>query len=329
MSHLSAFAPLGMLHLSGAPTHAENIYRSMRTSLVGAFSFEEGALADAWSYATAMMHGRIKYAAAHAGGQALPATIDIMLPPVERACGLVPGPHDTIAERRAAYATRRRIPKAPSKYLVNTTLRELLGDAFITTAPTSIDDAVIFPDGFGDAPMLLLPATTQRKVVRVLDPMFEALAGEGTFRYESVLPVGDDGTGLLEVGDSLIVEPDVEGNAELVFVSAVGVDADGARTFSCVYEVAHSEGCIAAQQPFPAQVSTKRHTVVVLTPAAAADAASRRKVDEFMSRAMRASSTWSIVGGTAGDGVSLGGTGTFVIGESGIGIQSMDEYEYP
>jgi hypothetical protein len=321
MPLLSAFTPLGMLRLSGAPSHAETIYNSMKASLSKEFSFDEGSRANAWTYANAMMFGRIKYAAEHAGGQGVPAKIDVMLPAVERAYGLVPGPRDTVIDRRAAYASRRRIPKAPSRYLVETTLRGLLGDAFLALVPTSVDDALLFPETLGDAPMLLLPAAVQRKVVRLLDPIFDYEMDE-PIRYESILPIGEDGTGLLEVGDAIVIEPETEGNAEVVEVAEVSV-IDGAPAFNAsMFEMAHSAGCVATQQPFPSWVSTKRHTYVVLTPEGAADATSRRKVDEFMTRAMRASSTWSIVGGVGGD------TGEFSIGVSGIGTQTLGEVTY-
>lgn len=327
MPLLSAFTPLGMLRLSGAPSHAENIYRSLLAGYSKAFDVAEGSRKESQSYATAMALARVKYAAEHAAGQSLPDRIDVMLPVQERAYGLVPGPRDTLPQRRAAYASRRRVPKAPSRAMIESTLRERLGDALIAVVPTPIADAVLYPSFIGDPPTLLRSAGVTRKLVRLLDPVTVNADYSDPIRYESILESGVvDGSELLLVGDSLVVEPETLGITEPVTVTEVGVADDGLPTFVAFFESPHSIGALASQQNYPAWASTKRHTTIVLSVAAAVDATSRRKVDEFMSRAMRASSTWSIVGGFPPPLDTE--TGSFEIGVSPIGAQTIGSLAY-
>lgn len=317
MPALSAFAPIGMMSLSGAPSHAENLHRSMIASYSTEFDVTEGSHMDTTCFADAMAMARARYAIEHAAAQATPDAIDVLLPPLEEAYGLIPGPYDTILDRRAAYRTRRRIPKPPSRILVETALQELLGDDFLALVATPIADAVLHPTMFADPPMLLLSTGVTRKVVRFLDPQYIYAGNSDPIRYEVVLESG----GLLELGDNLIVESETLGLAETTSVLEIG-EIDGVPYFVGFFEKAHSEGVIAAQQPWPAWASTKRHSLVVLTPSASSDATARRKVNDYMNRTMRATSTWSIVSGAAGV------TGVHTIGTSSIGAQSLGSVGY-
>jgi len=318
---LSAFTPLGMWGCSGATSYAERIYKSAVTSLKKAYDTSPGTRADAWCFANAMMLARTKYAAEHAAGQALPATIDVLLPPIERAYGIVPGPADNVIDRRVAYAVRRQVPKAPSRFMVETNLRMLLGADFLATIPTAVANVVLFPTMIADPPMLMRLPSIARKVLKLLEPVFPDTSGP--VRYQSLLDTGDEASGLLAVGESFVLEPETLGIAEIVTVTGIGTDADGVPTFTAVYfETAHSEGAIGAVQPYAAQASSKRHTLVVLSQAAAANASAVRKVNEFMARCMRATATWSIVGGVAG------ATGVFTIESSPLGAQTIGTVSY-
>jgi hypothetical protein len=86
---------------------------------------------------------------------------------------------------------------------------------------------------------------------------------------------------------------------------------------------AHGVGCIGTTMPYPYWSSTKRHSLIVLTAAAAASLDVRRKVHALMKRIAREVSTWEIVVES-----TPGHTGAFIIGTSTLGGHTLGDITY-
>lgn len=322
----SAFSPLGMLRLSGRESHAQRIYTSIVAGLASQFDTSPGSRYEAFAYAEAMRLARIQYAAEHAAAQAHPGDADVMLPVLERDRGIAPGPVASVNSRRAELATRFRTARVPTRYEVETALSEMLGDDFLAFVPTPIGSAALFPTSIETSPCNLVSASNVRRYIRLLGPV-SLLAGNVTVAYEPINTTGrSDDADEVEVGETLVVEPEILGITERVTVLAATSETVGGvttRTLTAFFTKAHSTNCSATTMNFPCQRSTKRHSLVVLTPAAAVDPVLRRQVHSYLHRTMRGSSTWHIVQGAAGT------TGTFTIGSSIIGAETISPATYP
>jgi len=72
--------------------------------------------------------------------------------------------------------------------------------------------------------------------------------------------------------------------------------------------------------PFPYWVSSKRHNVIVLKAAAAADPEKRRQVNELLGRMLRGVSTWDIAAES-----TPGHAGPFKVGEGLLGVTPIGD----
>jgi hypothetical protein len=313
----SAFTPLGMLRLSGGPSHAERIFKSKRAALAKEFDLSKGSRYDAWCYAEAMREARILYSAERAGRQALPHGADVMLPKLERDLGLAPGPTASLAERRQLAAFRRRQPRPPTRYEVESSLRGLLGDDFLALVPTGVDDAAVYPADVGTSPANLVSPRVARRYIRLLEPV-AFVSTPVQVAYEHLIPTGTPADAV-QKGERLVVEPEVQGITERVTVTAVD---DELQILLATFTRPHTAGCLATTMPFPTQQSTKRRSLVVLTPAAAVDPERRRVVNEYMARVCRATSCWDIAQGSGGT------TGAFTVGVSPIAAETIAAVSY-
>ncbi|MEJ7728227.1 MAG: hypothetical protein WKG00_03345 [Polyangiaceae bacterium] len=249
-----------------------------------------------------------------AGRQTLPADVLELLPAREDEYGLLPGPHDTIADRRQAYAARKRQRGGADRLNVERELRAALGDDFLVLRETPIDEAAVWPASAGDQPMNLQRPETPRKLVRILDPISTGFGVVQEVEYERI-----ESESLL-VGETIVVEPDVLGISERVTVEYV--DAGGSqRWLSATFNEPHTAGCMATTAPWPWWRSTKRHSLVVLTEEAAANPVKRNKVHDVMRRLARGVSTWDVT--SSADGLTT--TGPFTIGGGMIGITTIGQ----
>lgn len=96
-------------------------------------------------------------------------------------------------------------------------------------------------------------------------------------------------------------------------VSWVAIGAS--TTFSAVFQKPHDAGASVIAGNVPTDSSSQRFFWVVLTASAAADLETRRKVDNFMRKAIRGPSTWAIVAGTP-----IGGGPTYSVGPLSAGL---------
>src|SRR5262249_11391681 len=88
--------------------------------------------------------------------------------------------------------------------------------------------------------------------------------------------------------------------------------------FEAQFALAHDDGVFVTTMPYPLWASTKRHALIVLTSAAAADPEKRRRVHNLMRKIARGVSTWSICDGGAGKT-----NGPFRVGVGRLGVTTI------
>lgn len=141
MPKLSAFTPTGMLKLSGAPSRAEVLYRSLVSALSGknggGFDMSQGTRMEVWAYAMAKCLARAAYAVERAGNQRTPLKASDLLPLLERAYLVVPSPGETRPERAATLAAIDALSGGGRFSDLASMLRSLLGSEFLALVPTA------------------------------------------------------------------------------------------------------------------------------------------------------------------------------------------------
>lgn len=327
----SAFEPLDLLELSGDVPLAERLYDAMAGWYGDQYDLTVGASRqEAFTFAEAIQNARVMRAMERASRQRLLSDLDELLPEREAEYQITPGLNDTIADRKAELGRRmkrgpvadRSGPKAWTAQAITDALRERLGDDFIAYRPTPLDEAEVWPPGIGNNPMNLQRPGVVRKIIRTLDYVVDNMGGPSTVRFEMVAtPQGasTSNSSSLEAGDSIVVDAGIEGICETTSVDTVN-DVDG--TFTAIFELPHEAGTLAFTHPYPRWHSSKRFSLVVLTPEAAADPEKRRVANWMMRRMVRGASRWAVV--QSEDGLT---TGDFIAGESIAGIQTIQSAE--
>lgn len=317
---LSAFTPLGLLRLSNETPTAERIYRSLNAGLGGQFSTETGSFFDATHFAMARGMARARRRIQQAAMQGIPRHMTDLLPLKELEKELIPGPNDTLKERRDAVAARTRLPATSTVSVVESELSELLGADFIAYRPTPIDE--VSDIGDKDAVTMKRP-DADRKIVRLLSSVTEnGSITPWTIRYEVVAgdssPLSPEPLKLV-AGEVLVLEPHRLGRGESITIQSVSAAPD---QFTAIVGKTHEEGAIGFTHPLPIDSTTKRHSLIVVTQSCALDQEKRRKINGLMRRLARSTSTWDIV---AQDGVRVQ---QFRIGEPAIGISIVPDLEF-
>lgn len=321
MPFLSAFTPLGLLACSSTPSYLEQFYRAQVDAYGKQYRLEEGDHMEATIYARSLCLAVAKRMVEHAGDQCNPQKAFECLEYREDEYGAVPSSRQTLAERRRILSALRKLPKLNTTINIATTFREFLGDAFVAIRPTPLADQVHFPDMLGDSPMHFLPVQAEAKNIRILDTI--SLLGSQTVRYEGLDPDEpiETSSGLpktkLLVGESIVVDPAHNLQAERVEVTAVGTTL-GYRTFTATFTKAHDAGVAAVYKTYPYWMSTKRHNLIVLSDEGILDAETRRKANELCVRLLRGVSTWNLCGQSA-----AGVLGPFKVEEGLIGVTTI------
>ena len=287
------------------PSHGEQIYNSLVSSLGGNYAVAPGSRQDAWCYALAMGAARAWYAMERGGNQAWAAHIGELLAVKEAEYGIIPGPNDTIAERHAVLAARMLAPVAGTYGNIVAALTALLGDDFIEYRPTDKADAVMWPTTCGAQPMNLQLETVPRHLLELIDPPTIGLGGpcEVEYRLLDPEPLFDATTSRfsspVEVGEVLVLEPANLTLSERVTVTAVRrTDPENPFLtqffFTAIITKPHHPGDLATSMPWPLWVSDQANSLIIVTEAAALDPEKRRKVHDLMGRMAKGVSTWSI-----------------------------------
>lgn len=304
--------------MTSKPSDAEMLYRAKIAALGGQYGEGDDLdpRMDAKAYAEAIREAVIRMLLRRAGEQLLPSKLVDMLPVREAEYGVVPGPNDSIATRRAVLVARAKVPRGSSLINMNNALRDLLGDDFVRIKTREADDpseSVDWPTNLGDQPMNLQRPDVPLKLVRLLDPVV-TLGTELTIQYElasgpALLTRAQE----LAAGDVLVVSPETLGMEERVTVIAAG-QSEGPNFLRAIFTKAHDAGCLGTTQPFPMWTTTRRTILIVLKAAAAIDPEKRRKVHELMARIARGVTQWSIVQETFVGPIST--FGPFVLDQS-------------
>lgn len=307
----SAFTPLDLYQLSGKVPLAQRIYDSMKAQHGDQFSLDVGTRQEAFCFATSLAIARAAEKQEEAALQGLVDHVTETLPVFEQQFQLVPAYDETTSARKDALRFANRRPTSAWTYTaILSVLQDMLGSALISYLTTPTAEVVRYPAAIGDQPMNLQRADVPRKVVRFLDPVsFTGVTV--TVRYEPVdVPVNVQSQGSLDLvlGDKLVVEPNVFGVGETIEVGTVTpASVQGGlpvpASFKAIFANAHTSGCLGFTHPYPSWTSTRRHHLVVVTPAAAQSPTLRARLDRQMRKMVRASSTWSIVQST--DGLTL------------------------
>lgn len=319
MPLLSAFTPLGVLRLQSTPSEAEKIYRSLIAGLgKDNYAVTPGSREDGWCYAMARCLAVARLTLIHAGKQIDPSCVYEYLADREAEWQIVPGPDDTILERRATLAARKLLPRGARREAVVDALQTLLGGAFVwyrTTKPAEIDT---WPASAGAQPMNLQLPSVERKRLSITQPISIGLGSPQSVRYQ----LADAAQPALLAGDELVVEPENPARAEPVTV--LSLSAGPPATFRATFNGPHDTGCLGTTMPWPAWASSQRFDLVILTAAAALDPETRRKLNDLLQRLLRGVSTWGIVQETG-----PGFAGPFVIGVSPIGATPFGIVTFP
>jgi len=281
MPRPSQFTPYGMLTYSRRKSHAQAIYDVLIEGLGDSFDTSPDQLETARIYAAAMVLGSAQYMLDRAGNNRNPLKATELLALLERDYQIVPGPTATLNERRRELAARAKLTKGNRRGAIEYALRALLGDAFIEYRTTSKIEIQTVPFDIASTGVFAPPGTEKKTLA-----LTECVATIGRpFSVGYRVVAGGDPV----VGEAFCVDPDPRTNIEQVTVLAV---ANGRLT--ALFQKSHEIGSLAVR-PHPYWSSNQRLNTIVVSPAAASDPETRRKIHELLRRALRGVSTWQIV----------------------------------
>ena len=225
MGDLSDFSQTGLLELSDEPSPAEVFY-DLLWKLYGGdrgpFNLTPGATyKDAQIYAAACMLGRAQVELQHAGEQADPTLVFDLLPLAELDFGLVPGPQDTVAQRRGALVARQLLPQGARASAIVAGLRAILGPALLSYCPIvstfSSASPTVYPSSPGAGPGLFQDVRVPPRHLALLDPVANTVTQwVGYQNLDPSVPAQR-----LVIGDKVVVQGENTSQAEQVTVLAV------------------------------------------------------------------------------------------------------------
>jgi hypothetical protein len=257
----SCFTPCGLLSLSSKQCEAQSIYNAILNSLGNNFATAAGTYHDAWAYCHSMRIARKHSAMVRAGNQGLASKVHELLPVAEESYGLTPGGYDTEATRTGALVARTMAPAGGTQGNIYAALRAVLGASLLSYHPLTYAESVKYPATLGAQPMFLADPFIPRKLGTLYGsvsgaPSSQTVAYTVTPQPQGLTPVGQVAVKQaqyayalntnIQVGDFVVVEPDVHGITEVVEVEAVGftdIGADDAlHNFTAEFTYAHSPG---------------------------------------------------------------------------------------
>src|SRR5678816_2785897 len=282
MPHYSAFTPFGMLAYSGRPSHAQDIYESLRENFGETYNTAFDGRQQSRLYAAAMCLASAQYQLDRAGNNRNPAKATELLGLLELDFQVVAPAEATLPERRRTLAAREKVTRGARREAVEAALTTLLGADFIEYRTTDPADIVTTPASPGTVGVFA--DDRARKKYFTLN---EFTATHAISKTVSItLPPGQDPP---VVGEIYCVDPDPRGNIEQITITGVGVN-----TVTTVFQSSHEAGTVAVR-PHPYWISNQRLDTVVVTLAVANDPETRRSINELFGRMLRGVSTWQIV----------------------------------
>lgn len=306
MPQYSAFTRYGHLRYSAKPSTPELIYKAIIRNWGGQFSTAIGSRSEAWVYATAFAVARAAASGEHCGNQFDPLTTVDMLPVQEAKYGINPGTKDSIRDRQRALAAKRLLPAGAAYLPVSNALAALLGADFLDYRITADSEVVVFPSDPATGPANWIHTKAAPKIVRLTS----AVSITGTPRSVSYAPIDVRLVSTIQTGDVVVVSANNDGLAEKVTVTGYS-----ANSFTATFTKAHDPGDICTTGFFPYWLSTKKHSLIVVTPTCAIDREKRRKIHALMQQVATGVSTWDIA--PSADGVH---TDRFLPGDAVLGV---------
>lgn len=268
---------------SSKKPHGLSIYETLKEGMGAAYNVSSEGRQQARLYAQAMCLGAAQYELDRAANNQNPLTATELLPVLERDFQVIPPFDATLGDRRRELAARRLVTRGARVEAVESSLRLLLGDAFISYEPTPTASLVAWPA----APASIGTferAGTQKKLIRI-SANISTTNVPHTVVFESL-----GGTDAPIAGEHYTVGTDSrDPNIERVEVTTVN-----GQTLTAVFTRPHVTGFLATR-PHPVFISSKRYARVVVTFAAATNVETRRKINEQMKRQLRGVSRWCIV----------------------------------
>lgn len=297
MPRYSDLTPYGQLEYSSEPSDAEKIYDASVAAYTDprtgtpAIDMTIGTYHEAKLYARSLALADAQSAVKRAANQddALKATEG--LPHFERKYRITPPHRATLDTRRTKAAARRRISRGNRFEALHEALSTILGSTLIAIRPIAPHEAVRWPANPGAGPGVFVRPERPSQVIRLTAPV--TLTGApSTIGYENW-----DATQpplQLVKGDVLAVQPENLGLAEKVTIAATA-GAGVSRTLTATFAKAHDQFASASTGPVPIWWSTLGHILVVVTHEAALNAELVAEVDEYLGRALKGGTTWSVV----------------------------------
>lgn len=313
MPRFSAFTPFGMLKFSGKPSLGERVYRSMTAAKSKAFDLQQGSYMEAKIYAQSMGIARARLALERAENQQDPLKCIEMLPHLEKDWGVVLGANDTILQRQAAVAAKMLLVRGARREAIEEGLRTILGSDFVMLRETPQAEAT----SLASASQTFTRPEIQAKTIRLTSPVGKIRTLFIPYTCE-VFYEGVNGDVLVQAGDRLTVQPENSGLKEVVTVSSAN-----SKSFIAVFSKTHDVGAYATTINYVDWASTRRTMYIIVKSAAAVDAPTVRRINEFMSRADRTVSTWHIVRATTDGATTLG---PMTLGASPLGAVPVGSF---
>jgi len=311
---------MSLYRLSAKEPDSKAIYRSLMDGYGDQYDKSVGGRIEGLCFMYALGIARARKRIQQARDQRLPNKVVDLIERREAELGIVPGPHDTMAQRRAVLVERFKPPTGGCRLAIETALTAAIGADFIKYYVRPIGSEPNHPANAGDWPMNFQRNDVPRKIVKLDGPV--AFTGVPvTVQFEQL-----GGTPALIPGDVVVFDAGREGQADRVTISAI-TDSTGAFDETIVLLTAtftrpHEAGAFGFTHPFPLWRSTRREAIIVVSAAAAQDPEKRRKVHDEMRRHARAVSVWNIV---AANGTN---TQEFQLGTACMGFSTLPAIAY-
>lgn len=314
MPHFSAFSSFGQFRFANREPKARSIYRALVQGAggdagpggatgKGVFDLSIGTYEEAKLYATARGLGDADGQCERAYNQSLPLKALEGLPGLEADYRVTPESGDTQPVRGMRVYVKQLLPGGAVMSNVYAALRGAVGAAFLAYYPVPYASSVATPANPASSTSVhSVDVQIPVRLVQLVDPV--ATIGAQTVEYENFDTTAGEVDLLL--GDVVMVGAGNTAQGERVTVTAVAGAGTASRTFTATFTKSHDIGAPVTTGNWPLQTSSTRLAYVVLTPAGAVDAETRRKVNAVMSSLAREVSQWGIVAAVSPTGI--GGT---------------------
>lgn len=248
-------------------------------------SSDPGSRIRARIYANAVEYAHVELSSRGAGRQFIPAECTDLISKLEWENKLIPQFDDDLPTRQSAVAVAAKLSAGATRPNIEAVLTDLLGADFI--AYITPDKSVAFspptdPATTGNWVRPGYPAFVGKITGEIVQKPINAAV---TIPYVKV--AGRDAP--LEAGETILIDPGWTRPERATLLSVTST------TLTALFTKSHAGGVLFTTARCPIANTSLRGNTVVLTPAAARDAETRRKVHNVMGKLLRGVSRWAIV----------------------------------